>query len=995
MLKLKRIPASLIATCLLSFSLTAHAQATLKPVLPLSYSSTELPLVDAGLRDPGMGQNMAQEDYGYEQLMQEIAELESDLKLARKERREEVLRSLYTNHAAKAYYCEDALTGRIRSGYSKEKLRQSLATSQKAVARYATEYAKVTKNKQEKSRALYHVIATRMAGAGKKDVMLKQLGSLAKNLPESLQIRIQMLTALKDIERTPSVANERKVAQLIKHQTSTGKVAARLAIAKSKARRGDKTYRPELFAATKASAHLKPEQKAAVLSYSLAVWRSAGKNEAWNKTPIYLKSFQDTPAFSAVIERNALADLASGNLNSAIKKYHTLSDKMIDDQLMIALDRRTLDLELMRFKKDKNIGSYERSLIAFTTKYNGTNTIQNEKLGASARSEFRSRHKMFVNTVIASAKQKSSQKSFRTQSIGVIRRYQELIGKGPEERQLSATIAQLYTLNGQHAQAVDTYETLVSETQGEEAQKYMRLAIESQKILAQWPNQAPWTGIKTGHKEARTKLAQLYSQLLTARKNPHDWSVISHLGLLHLHAGETSKAFAMWRGALEKGVVGSDGRQAAGYMLVVYTEAKSWDDVEKTADLCLQQKIQPMRGTKSLSAQTFLADALFIGGKEAYAAKDFKNSVRRLKRFSETFKKESRRHESMFVLAHAYRGNAQHVDAVKTLMAQAEEYPNSSFNRQALLTGGEWSTPMALEEEAIFFHSRFLKRYEKEPKALEIRQVLANLYMGRELYGNAARIHKEQVLDKRSNNSQKVASALRYMEIEERYGDVRNAKWGALQIKKLGKKDKQALAQAYGFEARYGAKNDYKWLKALEKEIASMNTTDGAVGENLAMVRLMMADIASARTKNEIFNLGVKDPMATLNQHYSYFQQSKKDYESVCSVGETAYCAPAMSRLARITQNTIRSIEDLTIQDTLEANIVVKFNERKQNIIGTLADIAQSADYQSLAVVSEGSTEPTTAQEVVWTNSADWDFDQVSESGNGFLQWQTSREAAQ
>lgn len=936
---------------------------------------------------------MAQEDYGYEQLMQEIAELESDLKLARKERREEVLRSLYMSHAAKAYFCEDALSGRIRSGYSKDKLRQSLAASQKAVARYAKDYAKLTKNSQEKSRALYHVIATRMAGKGNKQALLNSLGKIAKNLPGGLQNRIMMLTTVKELERSPSAANERKVASIMGAQTPQGKIAARLALAKSKASRGDRTYRSEIFAATKAASILKPEQKAEVLSYSLAIWRSVDKNEPWNKTPIYLKPFKDTPAFDAVIERNALADLAGGNLNSAIKKYHTLSDRNDGDTTMVALDRRILDLEFIRFKKDKNIAAYEQSLIRFTTKYNERNAVSDEKLEVSARAEFRSRHKIFVDTVIASAKQKNATKSFRTQSIGVIRRYQELIGKGPEERQLSMTVAHLYTLNGQHTAAVDTFESLAAETQGKESIGFMRLAIQSQKILAQWPNQAPWTGFKPGNNEARAKLAQLYSQILTAQKNPHDWSIISHLGLLHLHAGETPKAFALWRGALEKGIVGNDGRQAAGYMLVVYSEAKSWDNVEKTADLCLQQKIQPMRGSKSLSAHAFLAEALFVGGKDAYAAKDFKTSIRRLKRFNDIFRAEPRRHESIFILAHAYRGNGQHPEAVKTLVTQVDEYPKSKFNRQALLTGGDWALPMALEEEAIFFYSRFLDHYDGDAKAPEIREITANLYMGRELYGNAGRIYKSQVADKRLDNNKKLAAALRYMEIEERYGDVKNARWGAEQVKKLAGKNKGALAQALGFEARHFAKKDYKALKKIEKEITSMGTTDGAVGENLAMVRLMMADIASIRTKDEIFNLGVKNPMATLNQHFAYFQQSKKDYESVCAAGETAYCAPAMSRLANITQNTIRSIEDLTIQDTLEANIVIKFNERKQAIIGALADIAQNADDHSLAVVSEGTTEPTTAQEVVWTNSADWDFDQVGESGNGFLQWQPRRDA--
>lgn len=991
-LKIMLVKSLFVALALAPSSLFADG---MNPILPLPAASKRVPLLEETLRDPSLVRSGLSDDLAFEQIDQDIAEATSDLKTANGGRRLELLQSLYLNHALRTYYTQDALNGRVQSSYSKSHATRLLEESRAAMRGYASQYAKLAKSPKNKARALYHVLANRFV-TGSRGEAVRGLDKISKHLPGALKTRAQFMASLNDLETGNIARGEQTMNAIMGGLSRDGKIAARLALARAQAGARSAAYRNNLMTATKSASGLPAAEKERILAFSVQIWNKADGSGSWDKAPIYLKGFGGSPTANAIEERRAISLAQAGKYDAAIGIYKNLSYRYEGTKRMVALDRRQLDIELAKFQKTKKLAPYERALVFFTSKYSSEDVLSSlsGETGKEARLEFSGRYRSFVSATIAAAQKSNATSAFRRDAIRMAATYHDSISDATEQRAVKYAIARIYALNQQHRQAVAVYRDLIADAQGEDLLRYLSGAIASQHVVAKWPNQPPFGGAQNAPAGDRAALADLYAKLYSANGKKPDWFVASHLGLLQIQIGQSGPAFRLWLDTLGRNAEGPLAAQASGMMLVAFNKAKDWTNLEKIADLVISKGVQARRINQKLDARTFLADALYFGGKQSYAAKDYKEAARRLARFSNEFKGEKRRHEAMYVLAHAYRGNGQHPEAVKTLIAQVEEYPNSPFNKQALLEGGDWSTPMAYEEQAIFFYSRFLKRYDSDKQAIAVRQKAARLYIGRELYGYATRIFQAQSMDKRVPVQRQIDAAVAYMDIEERFGDVQKAKWGANRIQQLPAND-GVKAQAMGFEARHFAKDSLAKLETMEKKLASMDTDSPTVVENLALVRFMIADKKSQRTQGEIFNLEVKDPQATLDRHYGLFNQTKADYEKICAAGENIYCAPAMLKVSRLTENTIKTIQDLTIPETLDADSVVKFNNRKQAIMGALADAMQASSDRSMKLASDGSTTPDYNEEITWTNSVAWDLDQiVGETGNSFVQWNPTSSSA-
>ena len=70
------------------------------------------------------------------------------------------------------------------------------------------------------------------------------------------------------------------------------------------------------------------------------------------------------------------------------------------------------------------------------------------------------------------------------------------------------------------------------------------------------------------------------------------------------------------------------------------------------------------------------------------------------------------------MLAQAYHNDAKHPESIESLIVLVNEYPGNKYEKTALLMGGEWTIPMAYEEQTIFFYQRFVNRYSRDKKVL-------------------------------------------------------------------------------------------------------------------------------------------------------------------------------------------------------------------------------------------------------------------------------------
>lgn len=1009
-LSTKILPVSIFSLLLtgLFFGGTIKASSITTPIIPLEASSYHLPLIAEALRNPSIWKSTPHDDVSRDHLISDIEELKIELGVAKKYRRLEVLENIYKSYVKLSYHLEEVSSGNLQSYSNRDALPQLDATRQ-AIVRFASEFAKLTKSTPKRSEALYHVLVSQYLTSKSRASAIAQLAKIKSRLNASLARRASFLIAQYQIDRGYRSKATQDMKRIANSLSKEGYIAAHLILARSlaglnssgrKVAQKNDRYSYYLKLSTNKARSLSSKQKSAVLAYAIHVWKAGeGRNIDWSRSPINLKYFSDTPYPNAIAERSAITNYKKRRYSQAIRGYAHLSKEYEGTNYLLSLDRRIADIHLAQFRKDKNAQRYAQSLISLEQKYQGDNLPKgtNETSAKAAYQDFHHRHRALVFSLLSQSTKRATRKNLQYQTIRIANNYMNSSADKKEKKQITSSVAKIYVLLNDHRKAVSLYDDLIANYADNDSEKrlFYRLAIESQSHLAKWPRQAPWQASARIKSNDRRKLVSLYISLLNLEEKKTQWPMIAHIGLLQINIGEGEKAFKLWTATLKENSRGQDAEKAAGFMIFSYHKRKNWDDLEEIARLCLSKKVAPTAGHKKLNPHVYLAHALFYGGKEAYKTADYKKAVSKLKEFIDSYRRDTRRDEAYFVIAFSYRGNSQHPESIESLMALVNEYPRSSFYRQSLLHGGEWSMAIAFEEYVINFYKRFVDEYAHDSQAPRVRNDLISLYMGRQLYGEAARIYKKLSQDPRQHQSEKLNSALAYMEIEARFGDKDKALAGANTLLQIPHSDPAVSAKAIGTKVFLNeATINLAELNSAEQKLISLNSDrNSTVMEYLAYVRFLIAEMKSSKTKQEVFNLSLQDPIATLKKHYAIFKQTQKSYETVCHTGPSSYCAPAMYQLAIITQNTIKTIEDISIAETLDQDSIVKFNNHKQSMVSSLAQIAEESDAKSISLVQRGTTTPSWAQQILWSNSKDWNFQGISnESKDGFVQWTPEQE---
>ena len=897
-------------------------EASLTPILPLQYGTGALPLFTEALRDPSMLSQMPRDELALDSLTQKIQDLENELAAphAKKGQLSRTEEKLYQSYLVYSYYMEDTQSGRNGNLAGAKSAFGDLAVLRAKVVAHGKAYAAGAKNNALKARALYNVLIARYLIDHEETNSAAGLAKIRNLLSPALKSRVDLFLAHKSPRSKESVA---RLVASYKALSADGHIAAGLLLANSyQTLQGGSSYRAHLAAATSHVAALSPAQKTEVLGYAIGVWRKAEKGEkgagSWSTPPFALKNFSDSEQVKAIAERSALRDVREGRFHEAMAKYQRLAAHYADSNNMRRIDQRIVEISWMQAKKSDDLLGYAATLTAMENKYKDSAAAA-DKAPASAEMyrSFNARHRQLVALVTARAIKKDAKPNFRDMAIKIAQTYAEHNAEGREKMGVMVKVAQIHRVAGHHAPAVAIYKDLLTTAESAADKKaLLTLAIDSQSQLASWPNEAPWLKpVKKGDLAARQELLGFYTAMWNLDGNKTDWPLLAQIGHLEIQLGQGGEAFTMWTKALADDSSSPHAQRAAGLMLVAHKKFKHWDFLESLARLCLKNNMMPLAGQMKLNARDYLGDALYFGGSAAYAAKDYKKSSEKLAEFVHDFKKDLRRDHGLFILAFAYRGLGSHPDAIVSLKTIVEEYPASRYLRGTLLVGGQWSTEMAVEEDTMYFYSRFLPRFPKDEKLAEVRDALIDLYMGRKIYGNVSAIYQEMALNKKLDGASRTNAALSYMEIEERYGDKEKALWAAKEIIKTAGNNSSALARVYALEARLSASDSKSdTISSIEKKLSSLDATNPEVVESLGLVRFLLAQRGAERTKQEIYNLGLTAPEKTLEQSYALFMASKRDYDQVCAIGTSSYCAPAMSLLAQLTKGTIKNLEEIKIQ---------------------------------------------------------------------------------
>lgn len=965
-----------VAKALISLAvvLAAPGLMALTPVLPLQKPSAEIPMLSEAVRDPDLAFEQINDDAEAARVK---ASIQADTEALTKEgaNKAQLFESLMKSNMRLSYYYEDLRAGRMASGEKGDP--SSLAARHRSEAsRYANEILRLRPQDQGQA---HYIVGLNQILAGDASGF-SYLTKNKKALGKDRATRAEFLTLIKSSGKD-SPAMRKSLAQDMNALGASGQVAGYFYQA-----RLDKNPSASLAKAVKAATRLPRADRENAVAYALQLWSGKTKSVNYTKLPFDLKGHSDLLVTRAIKERGIL-QTSGRNVTPALQFYRSILESTRGTPLLGPVLERILEIEEATANTTKNYSVYEKALInAREMTADKASLGRGQEANAQAlNGRIMQRYRNFVIKLVNLAKAPKATKPLRAQTIAIIINYVANYAPAADKVPFKTELGRIYALNGQHAEAVKVFMALKKESTGAKAQEFLALAIQSQRILADWPVKAPWAGVPKKNAAARTSLADMYEERFAATNN---WDDLAHHGLLLINVNNNTKAFAAWTKNLEKNPSGPHAQLAAGMMMVAYQTGKVWQKLEDVARLAIKARLVPKVGNRSLDSVALLGDALFEGGREHFGQKRYAQAHEKLSEFVKKYRKDRRRPEALFVLAKAYHFDNKHPASIESLLALINDYPGSAYEHDALLFGGEWAMPMAWEDQTIFFYQRFLERFAKDPKVPAIRMSLTELYMGRELYGNAVRLHAAHVEDTRVSKQDRIESALSIMAIEERYGDAKYAVWGATKAKEISGNDPVIVARVVSFDARRAARSgDINKVRNLEAQLSKLNINERSVVESLAQLRYLMAEKQATETKQEIFNLGQTNPMATLNAQYQIFLKTTAAYDRVCAAGTSTYCGLAMLRLSETTRNSLSSIENLSIAQTLDEKTVRNFENQKLSIINAIGKTAARADSIALGISEKGETTPEWSQEIVVNNSDNSLERSHGATGSGYVQF--------
>jgi hypothetical protein len=178
-------------------------------------------------------------------------------------------------------------------------------------------------------------------------------------------------------------------------------------------------------------------------------------------------------------------------------------------------------------------------------------------------------------------------------------------------------------------------------------------------------------------------------------------------------------------------------------------------------------------------------------------------------------------------------------------------------------------------------------------------------------------------------------------------------------------------------------------LKTLEKTANSIDTSQPDLADIVSEIRFLIAEAnAKGKYKDEVFSLGTRDPMSTLEKGHVQFQSFIEMYRAACMPVRTSWCGPALHRAARVSEEFVAAYQGLDIAKTLDPEIVKKFHGRKKEIIESAENLTLELDEKSYELAKSGSTNPAWTTAIMWQNGGDWSSERfTSEAASHFIQW--------
>jgi hypothetical protein len=816
----------------------------------------------------------------------------------------------------------------------------------------------------KKGNALYQAAITRiMLDQNTLADEANKLLAIKNDLAPKLQKNVELLVAIAFTDSSYTI-NEGRSTLIREYPTVSGLKSVVIGLCAAKSLVGasltseipgvkaDPAFKTYLDAALAKGATLPAKAKEEVAAFAIWVWETAqGSQPDYAKFNIALNRYENTLAAAYAIENMIHARYLGKDGNGMIKEYAKMRVNAGSAVFKYRIDAQIFALEHNLYLQTKNFIRYHRFLQGLLAAYDKPVS------GVSQQKSFVSRIKREQFSFVADLLHQASAPGYNAANrqevlkIGVV-----YTASAPVTPQIRLTLLESIAKTYQAASDLQKASGVFSQLVKENPIKYLEAAIDNQSKLTGWPAKADWSlAVAAKPNPQLTPLIQYYNLLIKITAKSPSWPAYEQAAILKINQNQKVAAFKDLRTAITL-MPGSPSAQiAAGFMLGSHFALKEWPPFIQMAHLVQKQKITPLMKGTPYPLEPAMAAALLAQGKISAAAQNHKDALANLNELVIKYPKAKEHEEGTGLYARTLYAARQVPLAIKILYQYTVLYPQSRTIEASLLEGVNWATAAKSGEYINKFYLQYLTLLPHSPKTPGIRSILATRYIVDKSYSEALGMYKAQIADPKAPLKDKIAAAIGYMQVNEKYGDLTNGAWAADRLIELAGKDEGLTAISLGYYAKIAAKaKDYKKLGDLERRLAGMNPGRKEVNESLGFVRYHTVKNSTPYVVNTENPKMIKDPKSLVTKFFNQFLEIKKKFDTICPTEPHGYCVAAKIELIVHARKAREAIAPLFVAATYSEQDVKAFELFKQQYLSQLAGVENSCISSAKSLIDKG-----------------------------------------
>ena len=659
----------------------------------------------------------------------------------------------------------------------------------------------------------------------------------------------------------------------------------------------------------------------------LYLWSKVNSSMDWRVAPLFEIKNNTSSLLPAVRERMALENVKEGKILPAMSAYKQLSGVYHGQVLGLKLDLRYLHLAhlySLKTGQKKDLAQVHQGLAQKYTK--PIHSIK--KLSKTMKRRiFLSYRRMIEGELFDAIDGENVSTPDPNMTSFLVEGFLRTYPKNSKTRTVKSRLAEFYIKHSNYQRALPLYMSLAEK----EPLEYYPLAIRTQKKLALWPEQAPWSVQVTAQKNAERKdLARIYERFIDAKaklKESVSWEEISHLGLLYQYQGKPTNMEKLWTPYIVQGGAGPDINNAIGLVLAYQFKQKRWSDFITLTRQGENLKLIPSLGSKVMDIRTFYRIAMSYRADKYVKEKNYEKAEKDYEDLVSRYKDATYGPNFLFALAKVKQLREQVIEAKKYVLQLIRLYPSHTIIRGAIITAAGWSgrgKKKDLLEANEGLYAFYMAQFPQDSKFSYIRYERSKVLISLKRFKLASKLLYDHAIDPKAPLKERVRSALTHINLETRYGESGPAIADLLPIVRQVKisfgEENFVLGHvilAKSATERFAVNEMKREEIILKPYIEKYQDAAEAVG----MIRFNLIELAKHQIPfyNGKYDVGKFRPQ--INQIIEKFQFIKKEYESVCLSGYNQHCVNAYDRLRHFAQDAIDAVAAVELRGPTQTKI--------------------------------------------------------------------------